>query len=126
MAKRIVTVKPGEFGFNDIISERTPIERRYWAQQADDVLPQFGDSNVKPDLEEAKKIGGFVLLVNSTPTTYSATRIYACPDCGMPMRRQASKKEERYVCKHNETRRELGLKDDKHAYVRSWTREELA
>lgn len=124
MTKRIIELTKGEFGFSETHSTLTPIEKRY--QRADDAFPQFMDINVKQLLDRAKTHNGWVMLINETKTTYSSERIHACPECGWPMRRQGRHTTYRYVCARAEAWRDAGLGDDKkHAYVRSWTHEEL-
>ena len=124
MTKRIILITTDTIGFNEIHNTRRPVDRRY-QNNPGDVFPQFVDTNVKIDLDEARKIGGMVLLVTETSTTYSSQRIHACPECGWPMRRQHGKTPH-YVCARNERRREHNLKDDQHAYLRAWTEEELS
>lgn len=125
MTKRILLITTDAIGFNEIHNERRPVERHYWAQGKGEAFPQFGDYNVKIDLDEAKRIGGEVRLIDETPTKRSVQTIHACPDCGWPMRKQHGSTAH-YVCPRNEARRDAGLKDDQHAYVRSWTEEELS
>lgn len=122
MTKRIIELTKGEYGFSETHATLTPIERRY--RREGDAFPEFMDINVKQLLDSAKARSGWVMLINETPTTYSSVHIYACPDCGWPMRRQHGKTPH-YVCPRNENRRKYDLKDDQHAYVRAWTEDEL-
>lgn len=128
MTKRIIELTKGEFGFSETHSTLEPVEKRY--RREGDAFPEFMDVNVKQLLDSAKARGGWVMLINSTPTTYSAQPIHACPECGWPMRQQgrgatAKKNDYRYVCARAERLRDVGLEDAKHAYVRSWAEDEL-
>lgn len=129
MTKRIIELTKGEYGFSETHATITPVEKRY--QREGDAYPQFMDVNVKQLLDSAKARGGWVMLVNETPTTYSAHPIHACPECGWPMRMQgrgatAKKNGYRYVCARAEAWRDAGLgADKKHAYVRAWSEEEF-
>ncbi len=128
MSKRIIELTKGEYGFSETHSTLTPIEKRY--QRAGDAFPQFMDINVKQLLDSAQARGGWVMLIDETPTSYSSQMVYACPECGWPMRRQgrgatAKKNGYRYVCARAEALRDVGLEDKKHAYVRTWIAEEI-
>lgn len=128
MSKRIIELTKGEYGFSETHATLTPVEKRY--QRDGDAFPQFMDINVKQLLDDAKKIGGWVMLINETPTTYSAQPIHACPECGWPMRQQgrgatAKKNGYRYVCVRAEAAVKYDLPNRNHAYVRAWSEEEL-
>jgi hypothetical protein len=128
MTKRIIELTKGEYGFSETHATLTPVEKRY--QREGDAFPQFMDINVKQLLDSAKQTGGFVMLVNETPTTYSSQYIHACPECGWPMRRQGrgatrAKNDPRYVCPRAENAVKYDLPNRNHAYVRAWSEDEL-
>lgn len=125
MTKRILHLIKGEYGFAHTEATLRPVEKRY--QRDGDAYPQFMDINVKQLLDNAKQTGGFVMLVNETPTTYSSQHIHACPECGWPMRRQGrgAKNDPRYVCPRAEAAVKYDLPNRTHAYVRAWSEEEL-
>jgi len=125
--KRIIEMTTNELGFSESHDEIRPVKKSW---RNGDAFPMFVDTNVKILLDDAKKIGGFVLLIDETLTTYSSQRVHACPDCGWPMRVQGrgatlKKHGNRYVCARAETRRGLRMADDKHTYVRAWTEDEM-
>ena len=120
MTKRIIELTKGEYGFSETHATLTPIEKRY--QREGDAFPQFMDVNVKQLLDSAKARGGWVMLINETPTTYSAVPVHACPVCGFPMQiigRGATLKKHgpRYTCTERYT--------TKPHDARVWTPEEL-
>lgn len=122
MPRRMYILKPGEFGFNDRVDEYFPIKGN-----EQEIVRGFSDYTVKQALERTATIdGAFLVVVDETNTNYKAETIYACPECGYPLKKQGrGATTARYICPKAEVWQNIASLSNEHDYVRVWSREEL-